>query len=313
VRRFIVLAAALLMVTAFAACDSEGEGEQAGEGEAGEGQPASLSIVATDFKLEGPESVGAGAVSISITNNGQEPHQALLYKLNDGQDAATMIAAEKAAPQSFRSFGEYYGGPVASPGGGTGNVIVDLAPGKYAFFCEIPDAEGTSHLALGMASDFEVAEVGGPQRPEPPASDYEATGTEMSFTLPSTWQGTVKFTNAGQQPHELVVVGAAQGATIDQAIAALTAPPGTVRPAGPPPFTLPASTSPIGPEQSAWIQPDLPPGQYFAICFVADLTKDGALHFTLGMQQQFEVAGASGGAGGTQPAGSTGGPTGAAE
>ncbi len=283
-RRFIVLAAALLMVTAFAACDSEGEGEQAGETV----QPRSLGIVATDYKLEGPTSVGAGAVSMSIANNGAEPHQALLYKLNEGQDAAKMIAAEKAQKLSWRSFGEFAGGPVAGPGG-TGNVIVDLAPGTYALFCEIPDGEGTSHLALGMASDFEVTESAADEQPAPPEADYESTGTEMSFTLPTVWDGTVKFSNVGQQPHELVVIGAMEGKTIDEALAAITAPPGTERPAGPPPFTIPVSTSPIGPGQSAWVNPDLPPGQYSAMCFVSDLTKDGAPHFSLGMQQKFEV------------------------
>jgi hypothetical protein len=306
VRRLIVLGAALLMVTAFAACESEGDPE-----EDAAAQPASISYIATDYKLEGPASVDAGAVSISIQNNGAEPHQALLYKLNEGQDAAKMIAAAKAEPNSWRSFGEYYGGPVGGPGG-SGQVTVDIDPGKYALFCEIPDAEGTSHLALGMANDFEVTETAEDDRAEAPTADQEASGKEMEFTLPSDWDGTVKFTNTGQQPHELVVIGAAEGATIEQAFEAITAPPGVEPPAGPPPFTIPASTSPIGPGQSAWIQPDLAPGQYFAVCFVADPTKDDAPHFSLGMQKQFEIAGAAGDAGGTQPEGATG-PTGAAD
>jgi hypothetical protein len=309
VRRLMVLAAALLMVTAFSACDSEDEGGP----EAGTGQPASISFVATDYAFEGPESVGAGAVSISITNNAEaELHQALLYKLNEGQDAAKLIAAEKAETHSWRALGEYAGGPAAGPGGGTAEVTVDLEPGTYALMCEIPDAEGTSHLALGMATDFEVTEAAADEQPEPPDADNESTGTEFSYTLPTAWDGTLKFTNVGQQPHELVVVGAAEGATIDDALAAITAPPGQER-TGPPPFTIPATTSPLGTNRSAWVETDLPPGQYAAICFVADLTKDGAPHFTQGMQQKFEVGGASGDPGGTQPAGSTAGPTGAAD
>jgi len=281
-RRLLILGVSLLVV--FAACGREGAPEDLMTA----AEPASVAVTATDYALEAPASVGAGAVTLSIQNNGAEPHQAVLFKLNEGRSAATMIAAAKATPNSWRNFGEYAGGPLAGPGG-TSQVTVDLAPGKYAFFCEIPDPAGTAHLALNMATDFEVTEAAEDKLPQPPAADQEASGTEMSFTLPTAWDGTVKFNNTGQQPHELVIAGAAGGATIQDAVAAITAPPGGEAPAGPPPFTIPGGVSPIGPGQSAWFQVDLPPGQYFALCFVADLTKGGAPHFTQGMQQQFEV------------------------
>ncbi|MEX2540044.1 MAG: hypothetical protein WD646_15470 [Actinomycetota bacterium] len=280
-RRLTVLGAALVMLTVLAACGREAPVEQVAAG------PAQVTVVATDYKLAGPASVGAGAVSLSIRNDGMEAHQAALFKLNAGADVAQMIEAAKAPDRNFQKLGAYSSGPLASPGG-TEEIVVDLDPGQYAFFCEIPDSAGTPHLALGMAAPLEVTDAAAADRPEPPTVDQAASGTEMSFVLPTEWTGTIGFENKGQQPHELVIGGAAEGKTIDEAITAITAAPGTEQPAGPPAFTLLGGVSPIRSGKTAWFEVDLAPGPYFALCFVGDPAQM-APHFALGMLQKFEV------------------------
>ena len=118
-----------------------------------------VKLVAVDYSFEGPATVKAGKTSIELTNNGKEPHEANLIKLNEGvtlQQAMQAVAAAEAAP----------GGPpppITPAGGAQGilpgqktQVIADLTKGEYAFVCFIPDATNTPHIAKGMVRSIKV-------------------------------------------------------------------------------------------------------------------------------------------------------------
>ena len=65
--------------------------------------------------------------------------------------------------------------------------------------------------------------------------------------------------------------------------------PGSPAAAGPP-FALYGGTAPMNPGMTNWLDLDLEPGNYGAICLVPSPANNGAPHVALGMAMPFTVA-----------------------
>lgn len=129
-------------------------------------EPASTTEVPTgdtavtlqDFAFVGLDTLSAGAHTITVTNDGPQPHEATIVKLADGVSAQQLLAAfvageAPAGPPPFTGAGGIAG---ISPGS-TATVDVDLPAGDYAFICFVPDpATGMPHAALGMVGALTV-------------------------------------------------------------------------------------------------------------------------------------------------------------
>ena len=91
--------------------------------------------------------------------------------------------------------------------------------------------------------------------------------------------------NDGPQPHELTILALAPGKTLDDALAFFGEAPHT----GPPPFSDAGGLGAIGAGQTAWVDLDLAPGDYAAVCLVPD-PATGKPHLMLGMSAAFTVS-----------------------
>lgn len=137
-------------------------GEPSADGEAAAAPtPTEVRIVATDFAFEvSPASIPAGVVETTLVNQGQEPHQAGYYRLNDGVTYEDFVAAvikdDSMIPQLARGGGA--GHMRGLSGGETGVRPGDeLEPGNYAVMCSIRDPEtGKNHYELGMIAQLTV-------------------------------------------------------------------------------------------------------------------------------------------------------------
>lgn len=116
------------------------------------------SVALQDFAFVGLDELPAGPNTVTVTNNGPQPHEATIVKLADGVTAAdlpAMFAATDppAGPPPFTSAG----GVTAVAVGETVTMDVDLEPGNYAFICFVPDAaSGAPHAALGMIGPLTI-------------------------------------------------------------------------------------------------------------------------------------------------------------
>lgn len=277
-KSFVLLAVSALQ---FASCGTEEATDQTPR----DAKLQAVTVQAADYKYSSPASLVSGEVSISLRNAGKEPHQAQLFKMNDGVEVGQLVEeGKKAEPlRNFSSLGRYAGGPNAVDPGESQVSVAQLEAGRYAFFCQVPDAQGRAHLALGMVSELEVTQAD--EEAEAPSADYSSSAKEFSFELPESWQGNVAFENRGKQPHELQVIGVAQGKTPADVEAWFKAEPGT---AGPPSWTTGGGVSVLEAGDTGSFEADLPTGTYFAMCFVADPAEKKS-HFALGMMQKFDV------------------------
>lgn len=229
-------------------------------------QPPSLEVTSTDYAYDlATDTVPAGLVTVKQINDGEENHQVTLVHLEDGQSAAD-VAEGFAGPEAdhFVSNDAYAGGPNSTVPGGTDTSTVELTEGAYGLFCFIPSPDGEAHFQKGMVAELTVTAAEGTS-PAPPETDGTITMSDYTYDVPAdfTGQGTYEVVNDGPQVHELTVTNADN--------------------------TVGGGLTAVSPGATAYVDLDLPEGDYTFVCFVGD-EDTGAPHFTLGMSVPVTVA-----------------------
>ena len=279
---FITLASIMLIALALSACGAVSASQAARIPQISE-----LTIKAADYSFAAPDQIEAGLVKVTLVNDGQEPHHAQLVRLNDGVTLGQFQAALQEGEAAAFPLVTLVGGPGLVDPGLHSQVTLDLAPGQYVLLCFVPSHDGMPHLAKGMVKPLEVvaatdqAQVAVPQ----PQADARVKLLDFAFVLPSAikaGQQVWQVVNEGQQIHELMVVKLATGKTLADVQSFLHAPTGA------PPFSQIGGFQAITPGQTGWLNLDLTPGEYVALCHVPD-PASGHAHTELGMVQPFSV------------------------
>jgi uncharacterized cupredoxin-like copper-binding protein len=235
------------------------------------------------YEFDMPDQVPAGAARLSVTNEGDEEHHAQLFRLDDGATLEELsVALASGGPAAAAAFGAFAGGTgLVAPGSESrADAVVELTPGTYVLLCLVPDAAGAPHLAHGMLRQFEVAETDDP--PALPNADADVELVDYAFDLPDTIDGdaALRITNAGSEPHEMIVLRLDDGATADDVARALAD-------GAPPPGTALGGMQALLPGATQQLQLDLEPGEYAVICHVP--SADGTPHHVRGMIRQVTV------------------------
>lgn len=116
-----------------------------------------VDLTSVEYSLQGvPKSVKPGPANFALANRGKEPHEMLLFRINDdvkdpAADVLKLPEAEilKKAPLISR---------VSVQPGKDNYFVVDLRPGRYAIGCYIPvgGKSGPSHVTRGEFGEFTV-------------------------------------------------------------------------------------------------------------------------------------------------------------
>jgi hypothetical protein len=121
-----------------------------------------LEATGVDYEYEGlPETVPAGIVSVTFTNEGEEMHELGIARIND--EVTTPVEELLAMPEEqIFSMLELRGVTFAGPGESE-TVFMRMEPGRYGGACFLPqgtthDTEGSGppHFVLGMFAEFTV-------------------------------------------------------------------------------------------------------------------------------------------------------------
>lgn len=252
-------------------------------------QEVTFETVGMSFK--GPESVPAGLTLIQIVNKGTDFHHVQLIRLTDGKTAEDFTTAVKTAPfdpmgpAAAPAWVHFIGGPNGAIPGESATAVMNLEPGNYVLICFIPDSKGVAHAAQGMMKALKVTGVADPGVSEPKAT-INITAMDFKFAPDSAIAAgtqTIRFNNAGTQPHEVLVVQLPPDKSVKDFAAAFE--PGH---SGPPPGKPIAGMTGVDKGGHAFFTAKFEPGHYGLICFFMDEMKK-APHFALGMMQDFIV------------------------
>ncbi|HMQ51839.1 MAG TPA: hypothetical protein PKE64_17195 [Anaerolineae bacterium] len=280
-KQLSIILLTLVTIAILAACNTA----SAGTTTAKAAQIPEITIKATDFSFEAPAQIEAGLVKLNLVNEGQEPHHAQLVRLNEGVTLAQFQAALQQGPEAAFPLLAFVGGPGLVDPGLSSQVTLDLVPGQYVLLCFIPSHDGVPHLAKGMVRPLEVVarteqvEVANPQ------ADLIVKMVDFAYVLPAeikagrqVWQ----IVNEGPQPHEIMLVKLAEGKSMADLQAFLQSPHGA------PPFSQIGGFQGINAGASGWLNLDLTPGEYAAVCHIPD-PASGHAHSELGMVRAFSV------------------------
>jgi hypothetical protein len=252
-------------------------------------QPAATmpqeTVTAKDFSFAMPDTLQTGLVDITLTNQGTQPHQAQLERLNNGVTQAQVLAAFKKGPAAFLPLLSSYGGVNAVEPGQSQEVILSITQGHYVMLCFVSGPDHIPHVLKGMYKFFTVTGPSNANQVGQPQADGQVTLRDFSIVLPASIPAgplMLQVTNQGSQPHEMGLLKLMPGKTMQDALAFLQ------KPAGPPPFGDAGGMGALNPGMSGWVKLNLASGNYVALCFVPDRTT-GKPHFALGMITSFSV------------------------
>ena len=251
-----------------------------------------VTIEAHEYGFTVPDRIPAGWVDVTLRNTGKTAHQIAFAKLDSLSFAAFKTAASATDVKALAG-AQFVGGPNNAEPGQSVTATVHLEPGTYGVACFIPDEkDGKSHAEHGMVGRIEVAKTAESVEDAPKVDGGVISLSEFAF-LPDasfTGTGTVEIKNVGTQVHEMILVKEAPGKTLAQVRSFFLAPPGTERPAGPPPFTSAGGIVGLGPNQSMYETLALTPGKYVMLCFFPDPTKDNLPHALEGMLKEITIS-----------------------
>ncbi len=126
-------------------------------------EPAALAMVGlNDFAFTGvPATLSAGSTTLKVTNQGQEPHEMTVFRLEgiNAQQALEILTAppggeRPARPPPLKEAGGFQ----ALMPGQSGWTTLDLQAGEYIAVCFVPSPanEFAPHIALGMITSITV-------------------------------------------------------------------------------------------------------------------------------------------------------------
>src|SRR5579859_7930619 len=102
----------------------------------------SVTIKAMDYSYDQPKTIPAGLVDLTLVNNGTQPHQIQLLRINDGNYNEFVAALKKNGPVgSTIQLVTGAGGANTIDPGGKQEVIIKLTPGEYASICFVAGAD----------------------------------------------------------------------------------------------------------------------------------------------------------------------------
>ena len=276
---------ASMMVLFIAVASAPAWAEDPGRAAVRRGGETTVVFVARDYGFSGPERIPGGLTTVRIVNEGRDLHHIQFLRLLEGKSAADFRAAIAADPSRLPSWVQYAGGPNAHLPGSQASATVNLTEGDYVLMCWIPDKNGVPHVALGMQKALFVR-GGKPTKVSGAKAPITITQIDYQFILSKRIESglhTIEVINHGSQPHELVVVKLAPGATVQDAIASFE--PGA---SGPPQGELVGGITGIERGERVHFTGEFETGRYGLICFVPDAAT-GRPHFLHGMTTEFTV------------------------
>ena len=277
-------------------------GESAPPREPAAAAPAVVSLAATEYAFDAPDTIASGWTTLHLANRGQEIHYGHIVQLEPGRTVEDLV---EAYTEAIRTSGprpkwvKRFGGPGGVPPGGSSSVTQFLEPGNYVWICPIEDHTGAPHFGKGEVKPFTVfaASADTAARAAAPAADLEIRLLDFSFAVDTplpAGRHTIRVANAGVEPHDLVLMKLAPGKTAED-VGMLLNPEQARRaaPAEDPPasfedlVTVGGGVAAMAPGMESFFETELTAGEYVLACMAT--APDGRSHIEHGMLRQVTV------------------------
>jgi len=264
--------------------------------------PNLVSLTATEYAFEAPDTLPAGWTTFRLVNRGQEVHYGHIVRLDPGKTVQELVDAYAEAIRTSGPRPKWvtrFGGPGGAFPGDSSSVTQYLEPGSYVWICPVEDNSGAPHFSKGEFKPFVVKAADGvvADRAAGPEASLVIRLMDFSFALDSAvlaGRHTIRVENAGAEPHDLVMIKLAPGKSAADLVTAMN--PERARRPGqaaepPPPLeslgTGAGGIAAIAPGMESFFEANLSPGEYVLLCMAT--APDGRSHIEHGMVKQFRI------------------------
>ena len=264
--------------------------------------PNVVSVTATEYAFQAPDTLHAGWTTFRMANHGEEVHYGHIVRLDAGRTVEELIDAYAEAIRTSGPRPKWvtrFGGPGGTAPGDSSSVTQYLEPGNYVWICPVEDSGGNPHFGKGEFKSFVVHAAGSAvvDRSAAPEAHMVVRLMDYSFALDSplvAGRHTIRVENAGVEPHDLAMMKLAPGKTIEDLQRWLN--PERARRPGqsedpPPPLEslgiLAGGIAAIGSGMESFFEADFTPGEYVLFCMAT--APDGRSHIEHGMIRQISV------------------------
>jgi hypothetical protein len=264
--------------------------------------PNVVSLTATEYIFEAPDTIPAGWTNFRLANRGQEVHYGHMVRLDPGKTVPELVEAYAEAIRTSGPRPKWvtrFGGPGGTFPGDSSSVTQYLEPGSYVWICPVEDNDGNPHFGKGESKSFVVvaSDGGMADRVVRPEASIVVRLMDFSFEVDSSvpaGRHTIRVENAGVEPHDLVMMKLNPGKTVAELLAAMN-PERARRPgqAGEPPppleslMTGAGGIAAIAPGMESFFEANLSPGEYVLLCMAT--APDGRSHIEHGMVTQISI------------------------
>ncbi len=120
------------------------------------GEAGTLEFAGTEYAFSAPPTASAGPTSVTLVNNGEEPHMIDLVPL-----AENAPSVEKLLKMPQKKAQSFFAGPPTTiepikAGETSKPVEVELKPGRYGYVCFYSEKGEKPHAFLGMHGELTV-------------------------------------------------------------------------------------------------------------------------------------------------------------
>ena len=181
--RVLVSLSSLVLVAGIAAACTGGGGASPSAAPSASAAPSesaaagqSVEVVGVDFAFEGVEDTYAGPVTFSLRNGGQDLHEMVIVRKNEGITDSFEDLLALPEDEAFSKVG-MVGVAMAEPGQTAPETVAATEAGEYLMVCFIPQGtttlpsqapdasgppeglgDGPPHFTLGMLKEFSISE-----------------------------------------------------------------------------------------------------------------------------------------------------------
>jgi hypothetical protein len=247
-------------------------------------------FVAREYTYEGPESLPAGWTKLTLDNQGELPHDLILFKLDEGKtltDVMNLLESEEGEgppPAWVHLYGQ-----VSAQSGMRDMFIVNLTPGNYGLISFGEAEEGPPDAAQGMVKALTVT-AAPPIEVALPEADVTIDLIDYSFVVSNIAAGRqlIQVNNQGAEEHEVVIFRLHEGKTIQDIMTFLEEEEENGIPTAEEPADYIGGMM-LASGMTAYFDEEFTPGHYVLICFLPSSEHEGKPHFSLGMVQEVIV------------------------
>ncbi|MEO5510088.1 MAG: hypothetical protein ABIS27_05620 [Longimicrobiales bacterium] len=289
----------LAFIIALTACTT---GKQASSESITAAAPNDVAISISGHTFQAPDTIDAGWTTVHFANNGDDIHYAHFVRLDSGKTVPELVQAYAEAIRTSGPRPKWvvrFGGPGGAAPSDSSAVTQNLEPGSYVLICPVEDSAGKPHFGNGEVKALVVrtakADLAGQASAPTATMSIHLNDYAFGFDAPPmAGQHMIRVDNAGQQPHDVVLLKLAPGKTLNDVRMTMN-PERARRPdeKNQPEMSM-ASLATMGggiavirPGMEVFFKMNLIPGEYALVCMTT--APDGRSHIEHGMIQQMRI------------------------